>query len=209
MMRAAGLALVAGAYAAVGRRTLLGWGATSAEITGPAPGDDLIVDPVSVSTMATSYDAAPSQVWPWLVQMGTGRGGWYSWDLIDNFGRPSAEKILAEHQRLEVGDLLSASRTGTRAFEVVALSAQRHLVLRARWGGGALIDATWSLDLRPSAGGGTRLVVRSRTSGRPRALIRVLEWALHEPGHLVMQTRQFAGLRRRVDGLGARVGEPR
>jgi hypothetical protein len=193
------VAIGAGTYAAFGRRAILQWGATPDETAGPAPGDGVIASPVSVSTMATSYAAPPEAIWPWLVQMGTGRAGWYSWDLVDNYGRPSAEEILPGHQSIAVGDLLPASRSGTRAFEVVALSPQRHLVLRARWGVGVVIDSTWSLDLRPSAGGGTRLVVRARTAGRPRSLIRLMELGIHEPGHLLMQVRQFRGLRVRVD----------
>jgi hypothetical protein len=193
----AGVAI--GLYATLARRTVLTRGATPAEIAGPAPGDEIILDPVSVSTMATSYNAPPEQIWPWLVQMGTGRGGWYSWDLIDNFGRPSAEAILPGHQSLAVGDLLPASRSGDRAFEVASIEHERHLVLRATWGSGVVVDSTWSLDLRPSADGGTRLVVRSRTTGRPRGLVQLMEWGLHEPGHLLMQTRQFTGLRVRAE----------
>ena len=200
-MRRVGLAVAVGigVYALRGRRSLLRWGATDAEATGPAPGDDVISHPVSVSTMAVTYDASPAEIWPWLVQMGTGRAGWYSWDLIDNYGRPSAEEILPEHQAIAVGELLPASRSGARAFEVVALSAERYLVLRARWGAAVAIDSTWSLHLRQRRGGGTRLVVRARTTGRPLPLVRAAEWVFHEPGHLLMQIRQFRGLRVRVD----------
>lgn len=64
--------------------------------------------------MAVTINAPRSRVWPWLVQMGTDRGGWYSWDRLDNFGRRSAETIHPGWQELAVGDRLSAKPDGSQ-----------------------------------------------------------------------------------------------
>ena len=79
------------------------WGATDAEVRRAMPGDDLLPDAAS-TTRAIAIAAPPEQVWPWLVQLGYGRAGWYSYDWIDNDGRPSADRILPELQQLRVGD---------------------------------------------------------------------------------------------------------
>jgi hypothetical protein len=72
---------------------LLTWGATHDEATDAYPGDELIPDPAHFSTMATTLPAPPERVWPWLVQMGYDRAGWYSWDKLDHGGKPSADRI--------------------------------------------------------------------------------------------------------------------
>src|SRR4249919_1132915 len=77
-------------YALWIRPRLLAWGATPDETTRTYPGDELVPDPDSGATMATILPAPPERVWPWLVQMGGDRAGWYSWDRVDNNGEPSA-----------------------------------------------------------------------------------------------------------------------
>src|SRR5215472_10450242 len=79
-------------YAVWIRPRLLTWGATPDEATGAYPSDELIPDPAHSSTMATTLPASPEKVWPWLVQMGGDRAGWYGWDWLDNGGRPSADQ---------------------------------------------------------------------------------------------------------------------
>lgn len=98
-------------YAAWIRRRLLTRGATRDEITRAWPGDELIPDSDTPDcTMATTLTAPPEQVWPWLVQMGVGRAGWYSWDRLDNDGKPSAGRIVPECHGLEVGQRLNVAR---------------------------------------------------------------------------------------------------
>ena len=116
---------------------MLRWGATPAEIASTYPGDDLVPGAEGSSTMATTLPAGPETVWPWLVQMGTDRAGWYSWDRFDHGGKPSADRIVPEWQHLSEGQQVSrASAPGQKpgSFTVVTLEPDRTLVLRSSYG---------------------------------------------------------------------------
>jgi hypothetical protein len=99
---AAGVA-VAGTYVRWIRPWQMHWGATPEEVARSLPGDDLIPNATWNATRAVTVAATPEQIWPWLLQIGWGRAGWYGYDLVDNGGRPSVWEILPEHQHLEVG----------------------------------------------------------------------------------------------------------
>jgi hypothetical protein len=126
---AAALGLVGGYTFAV-RPRLVRWGATDEEVRQPFPGADLVPDGMRTATMAVTIDAPPSRAWPWLVQMGVDRGGWYSWDRLDNFARRSAERIHPEWQAIAVGDRMTAKPDGSEWWEVAALEPERFLCLR-------------------------------------------------------------------------------
>ncbi len=147
-------------------------------------------------THALSVEASPAAVWPWIVQMGAGRGGWYSYDRIDNGGRPSAETILPEHQHLDVGDIVPGLPDRTDVFVVGAVEPVRHLVLVVPRRDGTT-GATWVVHLEPDHGG-TRILVRMRLGRAPVHIPDLVVRLLFEPAHLVMQRRQLHGIRRRV-----------
>jgi proline iminopeptidase len=198
------------------RPRLLTWGATEDEARGGYPGDELVPDATGSSTMAATLPAPPERVWPWLVQMGWDRGGWYSWDWLDHYGKPSADRIVPEWQQLAEGQRLTASRNGLAWFTVAVVEPNRTLVLRSNlelpsghsfdprsaFLPRAYLDGIWAFHLRPVRGGGTRLVVRTRGRSHPRRLTLPFDLLLGEPGHFLMQTRQFQNLRTRV-GPGA------
>jgi hypothetical protein len=139
-----GIAALLGAYRLRIQPWQHRWGATDQELHRTMPGDDLIPDPAS-TTRAITIAAPPEQVWPWLVQLGSGRGGWYSYDWIDNDGQPSADRILPELQRLQVGDqILMLPDMGPRVREV---EPNRYFLAGGREGG------TWCLALYPTGGG--------------------------------------------------------
>ena len=151
------------------------WGATPDETTRAYPGDELVPDPDGGATMATTLPAPPEKVWPWLVQMGGDRGGWYSWDWLDNDGKPSADRIVPEWQSLEEGQHLYRVPNGPSWWTVAVLEPNRTLVLvelRVRTtsirgpAGLGHMDGIWGFHLRPAPGGRTRLVARTR-SRRP------------------------------------------
>jgi hypothetical protein len=135
---AAGLA-AADLYRRVGRPRSLWWGATETEIAAALPGDNLIADPVMVTTHAVTIDAPPSAVWPWLVQMGPGRGGAYTYDWVENlFGlnMHSADRIVPEWQHMAVGDAFPLSKDGP-PLHIEHLASERAMVA-------ATPDRTWS-----------------------------------------------------------------
>ncbi|GGQ20420.1 hypothetical protein BKA00_001041 [Actinomadura coerulea] len=215
-VRGAALACgAAAAYAAAIRPALLSWGATDTEAAASYPSDGLIEDATSQSTMAVSLPAPPEAVWPWLVQMGWGRGGWYSWDLLDNGGRPSTDRIVPEWQDLAVGDRVPTVPGGTTYFRVEVLDPGRTLVLRSdvMLPSGrsfdprgprprAYADGIWAFHLHRLPDGCTRLIVRTRGRGVPSVPDRLFTWVLGEPAHFIMQHRQFRELRRRVARRG-------
>lgn len=194
---------------------MLTWGATGAEVASEYPGDELISDPDDQATMATTLPVPPETVWPWLTQMGSDRGGWYSRDWLDNNGKPSADRIVPEWQQLHVGQRLSrvgAPGEEPGSFTVVKVEPNQTLVLRSRYAlttgqdfdpqsGSAptpWVDGVWGFHLRPTQEGGTRLVARSRNRGGPHLITRPLALVLAEPMHFAMQLRQFRNLSRRV-----------
>ena len=164
----------AGALCLVAPTAAAAWGATPDETTRAYPGDELIPDADHSTTMATTLPAPPERVWPWLVQMGLGRGGWYGWDWLDNHRAPSADRIVAQWQHLEEGQRLNSMPNGRNWMTVAALEPNRTLVLRStyQWPSGrtvamgsgplpwAYTDAIWGFHLRPAAGGRPRLVAR-------------------------------------------------
>ena len=192
-------------YALWIRPGMLAWGATPEEATCTYPGDELVPDPDGGATMATILPAPPERVWPWLAQMGGGRGGWYSWDWLDNNGEPSADRIVPEWQSLEVGQQLKGPANW---WTVAVVEPDRTLVLQSSYGlpprplpgplPRAHLDGIWGFHLRPAPGGRTRLVIRTRSRGRPRPVTRPFGLLVGEPVHFMLQTRQFRNLRTRV-----------
>jgi hypothetical protein len=108
----------------------LRWGATDEEIYSPMPGDELVPDPTYNATRAITIEATPEEIWPWLVQMGYGRAGFYGYDLIENLGSKrgihSAESILPDLQQLAVGDALPISKIAT--YVIHSFEPNRSLV---------------------------------------------------------------------------------
>ena len=205
--------LSVGVYALGVRPRLLRWGATDEEVQRPYPGADLIRGGTRGATMAVTIDAPAERVWPWLVQMGIDRGGWYSWDRLDNWGRRSTERIHPEWQQIAVGDHVSAMPDGSMWWEIAALEPKRFLGPRASVDlRGRPFDPTgppprfstdslWGFLLEPEPGGRTRLVVSGYWALRPRWLQPFLSVLFLEIEHWIMQMRQFANLKRRSEGI--------
>ncbi len=201
------LGLSALAYALFVRPRLLRWGATGEEVRQPYPGSDLIPGGTRGATMAVTIEAPPAAVWPWLVQMGYDRAGYYSWDYLDNLGRPSADRIHPEWQQLSVGDRLTAMGSDA-GWTVAALEPGRFLGLRASYDLSGrqfdpagprprfYTDSLWGFLLKELPGGRTRLAVSGYWVFRPRWLQPIASFIFLEPAHWIMQMRQFANLKR-------------
>jgi len=198
--RIGGAALVAASAAAAwsppARRWYLSYGATPVEVATELPGDDLLPHPDLLSTRAITIEAAPETVWPWLVQMGSGRGGAYTYDWIENlFGlnMHSADEILPEFQHLAVGDVLPLGANGP-AMRVEICDPERTLAFRST--DGAWV---WIFDLS-NYWLGTRLVSRNRIATPGASWPRRLAYrALLEPGSLVMERRMLLGIKERAE----------
>jgi len=211
--RIVGLAGGTVAYATLLRPRLLHWGATRAEVTGPYPGSDVVPDGHRGATMAVTIDAPPDQVWPWLVQLGGDRAGWYSWDRLDNGGRASARTIHPEWQDLAGGDYVKYwTRHGpVNAWTVAALEPNRFLGLhglsdlRGRTldpgqpRPSAYTEGLWGFLLTELPGGRTRLVIGGYETFRPRWLGRILTFWLSPMVVWVMQGKMLAVLKRNVE----------
>jgi hypothetical protein len=173
------------------------WGSTAAERASEVPGDDLIVAPQMNATRCISVADPPDVVFEWLAQMGTGRAGWYSYDLIDNFARPSASRLYPEWAVRNEGESIPA---GPISFSAAVVERPHRFVMSLLGAGapGHTIDFTLGYRLDPLPNG-TRIVSRARARvdgplGLPAALALRL-------GDTVMVRRQLIGLARRCGGV--------
>jgi hypothetical protein len=168
------------------------------EASVPIPGDDLLAAPDLLTTRAIHIEAPPNLIWPWLVQMGPGRGGAYTYDWIENLlglDMHSADAIMPEYQDLKVGD---AQRLGTGGpvLRVAVLEPERALVLHSEDG-----NWVWAFALIPVVNG-TRLISRNRIAvPTPGPVARVLYTYLMEPGSLIMERKMLLGIKERAERL--------
>jgi len=158
----------AGLYAAVIRPQQLVWGATRHEALDPLPGDELVPDPDLSATRCIDVDAEPGGVWPWIAQMGQGKGGLYSYDRLENLAGCeicSVDAIVLGWQEVRVGDTfrlhpqIELTVADVRISEALVL----HGAVPARGTQGVPpYDFSWAFVLRERPSGGTRLIVRER-----------------------------------------------
>ena len=188
------------------RRRYLHWGSTPHELAAPLPGDDLMPRASLTATRAISVAAAADHVWPWIAQLGQGRGGFYSYDGLENLVGchiQSADGVLAQQQILHSGDVIRLALEGAPDFRVQLVDPPTTLVLvssgprRPNATGRPSSVVTWQWVLRPlDSGRRTRLLVRQRLSC-PRSQ-RAL-WYLLEPITFVMERRMLLRLRSRAE----------
>jgi hypothetical protein len=197
-----GLTIVAAAgetYRRVLREPALTWGATDEEARRSLPGDELLEDADIVSTRAITIDALPSDVFPWLLQMGSARAGAYTYDWIENLfglGMRSSDRIHPEWQQLEVGDVIAGKRS-LQGMRVELLEPERVLATRSE-------DGTWVWTfVLEERDGGTRFLSRNRIAVRTPSLADRLVMAAMEPGSLVMERKMLLGIRERAERLAA------
>jgi hypothetical protein len=179
--------------------------ATPAEHAQALAGDGLIAHPIGMLNHAITIDRAPREVWPWLVQLGSHRAGWYSYDFIDNGGRHSAERILPQYQDIHVGDVFPALPGAKDVFVVAQFEPEKNLVLSWRLPDGKY-ETTWAFVLEELQPGQTRLLVRGRVASgyRPYGLPQWLAVLLARPAHFIMQRKQLLDIAQRVEAYHAR-----
>jgi hypothetical protein len=161
------------------------WGATDEDVYMPMPGDDLLGWGAASTTRAVTVAARPHDIFPWLLQIGYGRGGWYSYDWIDNDGSPSVDRIDPALQRLTVGDRIEMM---PGIGPVVREIEPKHHILS----GGA--TDSWCLLLDPRTDGTTRLISRWRQRW-PKTLAMHLWTAIVDPGAFLMEQKMLRTIR--------------
>jgi hypothetical protein len=202
----AGAALLS-AYLLLIRLWHLRWGATDEELEMPLPGDELIEKADYQITRAATINAPASKVWPWLVQIGQGRGGFYSYSWLENLiglHVRNADRILPECQELKIGDFIRAAPQdwlGGRykeyaGWHAAALEPGRALVLRPQ---PKMENSTWAFVLNPIDEVSTRLAVRLRFQGKRSLLGTLFVFGVGEPAHFIMERKMLLGIKQRAE----------
>ncbi|MCZ7568335.1 MAG: hypothetical protein M5U01_07085 [Ardenticatenaceae bacterium] len=175
----------------------LRWGATDEEVARSMPGDDIVERPTLNATRAVTIEARPEVIWPWLVQIGIKRAGWYSYDWVDNLGIPSAERIIPEFQHLKVGDLIPLSPNGKQGFWVKDFQANQWILW---WDNKGWV--TWAWGLYPLDEKRTRLITRVRMRYRWLSPSIIFSLVL-DVGDIVMMRKCMLGIKRRAEAMAA------
>jgi hypothetical protein len=200
---AAGTALLA--YERFVRPWHLRWGATDEELVEELPGDEVKPGAALNVTHAITIDAPPDVAWKWLVQIGQDRGGFFSYDWIENmFGLEvhNAEALVPEYQNLKIGDFVRSAHRGwlggrfdeIAGWYVVTLEPNRTLVLRDE-----IAHGSWSFILRPLPGDKTRLLIRARAD-RPESVgSKLFYYSFWEPAHFIMERKMLLTLKEKAE----------
>jgi hypothetical protein len=188
------------ALALLGRTRLLRWGAIDEEIAASQPGDELISDANVTATRAITIRRSPEIVWPWIAQLGQGRGGFYSYDFLENllgFDIHSTDRVVSEWQQLEVGDEVRLAPTA--CLKVAILEPGRALVLQGSLpiARRAPFDSTWAFILCEQPDGTTRLLSRERYGYKRWWAPMVVEPT--QAISLVMSRKMLLGIRERSE----------
>lgn len=182
-------------YLASFRPWQLRWGATDNEIKRTMPGDDIVGKPSFNATRAVTINAPAENIYPWIVQMGVSRAGWYSYDLLDNLGRPSAESILTKHQTIQVGDVIPMSPDGKQGMRVKDFSKNKWMLWWDNKG-----DSSWAWEIQPDGEADSRLVTRVRVKYRLFSLAIAFN-LLVEFFDIVMMRKCMLGIKRRAEAM--------
>ncbi len=187
------------------------WGMSAEESRQPLPGDEYVPQPKSEISGAITIQAPPERVWPWFVQLGCQRGGWYSYDLLDNGGQPSARRIIPEFQHLAVGDTVKAVPNGGFGFPVAAIEPDRYLVLAGTMDTktGQPADPTHppaeyfsgdqTFTIAPLSESATRLVFRMRTDWNPKPMLNFIYKGILEPVSFIMARKTLINIKKRAE----------
>ena len=183
------------AYVLLIRPWHLKWGATEEELKMPLPGDELVKHPKLNATHAITINAPVAEVWPWLVQVGQKRGGFYSYTWLENLvgcEMSNADQIVPEWQDLKVGDEVWLHPKAP-PLKVLAMELGRAIVL----------ENSWTFVLHPIDDHTTRLIIRGRGDFNPdlkNALLNFILWrGVFEPAHFIMERKMMLGIKERAE----------
>jgi hypothetical protein len=172
------------------------WGATDNEVNAIYPGDELVPTPSSFVNRAITIHASAEKIYPWLVQIGAGKGGWYSYSGLERLMRcpiVNADRIHEEWQNLQVGDVVKLCPNGTMPppYTVAQIHPNQAIVMghkeNDQW-----VDL-WQFMLVPQVDGSTRLISRTRT------MMTGGFWDIIHPGVFIMETGMLKGIKHRAE----------
>jgi hypothetical protein len=190
----------------------LRWGSSDEEVERFLPGDDLVPNPKLTATHAITINAKPAEIWPWLAQIGQGRGGFYSYDWIENamgLNIHTANQILPEHQDLKIGDIIPLSQDDF-GIPVAVLEEGKSLVLHGdtRQPGSATVPvmkegdymaSVWGFHLFPINDSTTRLVERIHIDWNETPANSIFYRVFLEPGSFIMEQKMLRGIKERAE----------
>jgi hypothetical protein len=182
------------------------WGSTAAELRASLPGDELVPSAHYIVQHAVTIRASAAEIWPWLVQLGQDRGGFYSYAWLERAigdDITNADRIHPEWQMLREGDLVRAAQPdylggvfgADLGWRILRLEPERVLALGG-WG-------VFVLD--PADDGSTRLIVRTRGDAKPNVALAPFGLLVFEPAHFIMERAMLRGIKRRVEGDARRT----
>ena len=206
-------------YTFIIRPWLQRWGANDEEVNSPLPGDDLALKARMNSTRAINIHASAADIWPWLVQIGYQRAGWYSYDKLEalagvaDFAEgSSARRILPQFQNLKIGDKVPAAPEPYVSFTVKELEPQKALVLFSRLNPitgislpqekstrGLVMDGSWAFILKPLGPEQTRLIIRFRAAYSPIWIFEPFARLIFEPVIFIMEQKMLRGIKERAE----------
>ncbi|WP_018613354.1 hypothetical protein [Segetibacter koreensis] len=195
---------VIGAFSKLIRHTLmerlekeLGSLVLPAEDTRSLAGDEIIPDTKFVDTDHINIEAPVSFVWPYLMQLGCDRAGWYSIDWLDNGGVRSTDHLVGDWSDRKVGDKLSATPKKDSFFEVYQIEHEKYFVI-----GGELkteegfFKSSWSFVLEPVGEEASHLVVRAKMTMSPKWKEWFMGNLFYPPVHGIMEAVQLKTIKR-------------
>ena len=175
------------------------WGATDEEIAASLPDDELLAAPASFVNRAVTIHARPEQIYPWIIQLGAGKGGYYSYSWFEtyflNCALVNADRIHAEWQDLKVGDevKMCPGQSGPPPYTVAMIKSNQAVVLghqeNNKW-----VDL-WQFVIIPQQDGNSRLILRTRTNAVGGF------WDVIHPGIFIMERGMLLGIRDRAEGV--------
>jgi hypothetical protein len=178
------------------------WGANDQEVRKELPGDEIVPDPNLTSTRAITIQAPITAVWPWLVQMGQGRGGLYSYERLENMvgcDMHNADRIIPEYQHLKVGDKVRlVPEEGNLYFDVAAIEIEHAIILC-----GDDPPTTWAFILESADYNSTRLIVRWRQAYEATLGNQIIWRFVTDPITFVMERKLLQGIKIRSEATAS------
>jgi hypothetical protein len=202
------------AYVLAVRPRHLRWGATNAEVQESLPGDEVVPEPELCATHAVTVHAPIAAVWRWLIQVGQGRGGFYSYTWLENLAgchMQNAYRVIPEFQNLRPGDVVCLHPKAP-PVPVLIVEPGRALVLGGPVdeleGSASLTTGTWGFFLKEMDPRTTRLVMRLQWRRKPGLLSWVYSYVLLEPAHFIMERKMLLGIKARAEAEAGYQGKP-